>query len=221
MRELLTRARERFGSDAARYKTREELLAALGLAPGSAVTPAGPAVDFGPGRPVEVQVAQDGSQHLGASGPTEAPSRTGALGTQAVVSAPEREHSTGQTGLRPVGQTSAPEREGSTGQTGLRPLVQTSAPKREDLTGQTGLRPLVQTSAPEREGSTSQTGLRPVAQTSAPQREDLTGQTGLWPVAQTSAPERAGSTVQVGPQAVTQASAPALVVRDFFLPRTR
>lgn len=33
MRELLTKARERFGPDAARYKTRQELLVALGLAP--------------------------------------------------------------------------------------------------------------------------------------------------------------------------------------------
>lgn len=32
MRELLTAARERFGPDAARYKTRQELLVALGLA---------------------------------------------------------------------------------------------------------------------------------------------------------------------------------------------
>lgn len=31
MRELLTKARERFGPDAARYKTRQELLEALGL----------------------------------------------------------------------------------------------------------------------------------------------------------------------------------------------
>jgi len=31
MRELLTQARERFGADAARYKTRQELLDALGL----------------------------------------------------------------------------------------------------------------------------------------------------------------------------------------------
>jgi hypothetical protein len=31
MRELLRKARERFGSDAARYKTRDELLEALGL----------------------------------------------------------------------------------------------------------------------------------------------------------------------------------------------
>lgn len=33
MRELLTKARERFGPDAARYKTRQELLVALGLMP--------------------------------------------------------------------------------------------------------------------------------------------------------------------------------------------
>ena len=33
MRELLTQARERFGADAARYKTRQELLDALGLGP--------------------------------------------------------------------------------------------------------------------------------------------------------------------------------------------
>lgn len=33
MRELLTKARERFGPDAARYKTRQELLVALGLVP--------------------------------------------------------------------------------------------------------------------------------------------------------------------------------------------
>jgi hypothetical protein len=31
MRELLTKARERFGADASRYKTRQELLEALGL----------------------------------------------------------------------------------------------------------------------------------------------------------------------------------------------
>lgn len=34
MRELLTAARERFGADAARYKTRQELLEALGLVTG-------------------------------------------------------------------------------------------------------------------------------------------------------------------------------------------
>ncbi len=33
MRELLTKARERFGPDAARYKTRQDLLGALGLIP--------------------------------------------------------------------------------------------------------------------------------------------------------------------------------------------
>lgn len=35
MRELLTAARERFGPDAARYKTRQELLDALGLVEGA------------------------------------------------------------------------------------------------------------------------------------------------------------------------------------------
>jgi len=42
MRELLTRARERFGAEAGRYKTRQELLVALGLgeaAPPSATKP--------------------------------------------------------------------------------------------------------------------------------------------------------------------------------------
>jgi hypothetical protein len=41
MRELLTLARERFGADAARYKTRQELLDALGLGAPPAV-PSGP-----------------------------------------------------------------------------------------------------------------------------------------------------------------------------------
>lgn len=44
MRELLTAARERFGAEASRYKTRDELMAALGLletAP-SGATPAVP-----------------------------------------------------------------------------------------------------------------------------------------------------------------------------------
>jgi len=36
MRALLTLARQRFGSDAARFKTRDELMAALGLLPGAA-----------------------------------------------------------------------------------------------------------------------------------------------------------------------------------------
>lgn len=39
MRELLTQARERFGADAARYKTRQELLDALGLGATPVVTP--------------------------------------------------------------------------------------------------------------------------------------------------------------------------------------
>lgn len=51
MRELLTKARERFGPDAVRYKTRQELLEALGLAspptvaePASAEVPRPPLV---------------------------------------------------------------------------------------------------------------------------------------------------------------------------------
>lgn len=36
MRELLTLARQRFGAEAVRYKTRQELLEALGLAPPAA-----------------------------------------------------------------------------------------------------------------------------------------------------------------------------------------
>ncbi|MDP1920726.1 MAG: hypothetical protein Q8L14_31075 [Myxococcales bacterium] len=47
MRELLTQARERFGADAARYKTRQELLDALGLGATPvelpSATPSGPA----------------------------------------------------------------------------------------------------------------------------------------------------------------------------------
>ncbi len=47
MRELLTQARERFGADAARYKTRQELLDALGLGASPvelpSATPSGPA----------------------------------------------------------------------------------------------------------------------------------------------------------------------------------
>lgn len=39
MRELLTQARERFGADAARYKTRQELLDALGLGATSVIVP--------------------------------------------------------------------------------------------------------------------------------------------------------------------------------------
>jgi hypothetical protein len=41
MRELLTQARERFGADAARYKTRQELLEALGLGATPTVPPQG------------------------------------------------------------------------------------------------------------------------------------------------------------------------------------
>ncbi len=40
MRELLTKARERFGADAGRLKTREELLTALGLEGGPTDEPA-------------------------------------------------------------------------------------------------------------------------------------------------------------------------------------
>lgn len=39
MRELLTKARERFGAEAARLKTRDELLAALGLQGEPAIEP--------------------------------------------------------------------------------------------------------------------------------------------------------------------------------------
>lgn len=44
MRELLTKARERFGPDAARYKTRQELLEALGLVAASVSEPPAPPV---------------------------------------------------------------------------------------------------------------------------------------------------------------------------------
>ncbi len=39
MRELLTQARERFGADAARFKTRQELLEALGFGAAPSVSP--------------------------------------------------------------------------------------------------------------------------------------------------------------------------------------
>jgi hypothetical protein len=47
MRELLTKARERFGPAASRYKTRQELLEALGLVslPEPVPSPAGPAAE--------------------------------------------------------------------------------------------------------------------------------------------------------------------------------
>lgn len=57
MRELLTKARERFGPDAARYKTRQELLAALGLIPVDSepsVQPSAP-VEQTPAQPLVVR----------------------------------------------------------------------------------------------------------------------------------------------------------------------
>ncbi|MBL8922359.1 MAG: hypothetical protein JNJ54_26140 [Myxococcaceae bacterium] len=61
MRELLTAARERFGPDAARYKTRQELLLALGLAdggePGDApVLPPATAPQAAPEAPGQVEL---------------------------------------------------------------------------------------------------------------------------------------------------------------------
>lgn len=48
MRELLTKARERFGPDASRYKTRQELLEALDLAPSAVVAPVANATEPSP-----------------------------------------------------------------------------------------------------------------------------------------------------------------------------
>ncbi|MDX2013769.1 MAG: hypothetical protein SFW67_26475 [Myxococcaceae bacterium] len=91
MRELLTRARERFGSEAARYKTREELLVALGLAAGSPVTPVAPT---GGGEAdvavhIQAQPAVEPGELGSARGATQGGARVPALkGTVAEASAP-------------------------------------------------------------------------------------------------------------------------------------
>jgi hypothetical protein len=72
MRELLTRARERFGPEAARYKTREELKAALGLGP-LAPSPEGGAPTSAAAEPGSTREAPrppvDGAREPGPPGP--------------------------------------------------------------------------------------------------------------------------------------------------------